>query len=62
MGFQVKVKSNKFYQILDGIMLDGILYLDLYPSCAKRLKAEAYQKGYKDGLKDGKKLKWQSKN
>jgi len=51
---EIQLKCTECGHVLDGTAVDGMIYIDLCPACAKQIEAKAYEEGYRDGLKDGK--------
>jgi len=50
---EIPLKCTKCDYVLDGEAVDGMIYIDFCPACAKQIEAKAYEEGYRDGLKDG---------
>ena len=50
MQIQIEVKCNECGQTLDGTMVEGELFIDLCPACAKHIEAKNYEQGYRDGV------------
>jgi len=51
---EIQLKCTECGSVLDGTVVDGMIYIDLCLACAKQIEAKAYEEGYRDGLKDGK--------
>jgi len=48
---EIQLKCTECGHVLDGTAVDGMIYIDLCPACAKQIEAKAYEEGYRDGLK-----------
>jgi len=59
---EIQLKCTECGSVLDGTVVDGMIYIDLCPACAKQIEAKSYEEGYRDGVVDQNYIQGNKKN